>query len=156
VIYFIINDSDTAIKIGYTSSDPLKRLESLQVGHHERLQLLAVTEGDQAAEMRLHSIFADDRLNGEWFRPSDYLTSTIRFLGEEQPKRERPERRPKTIEERRADASERKRRSRARIGNGPPRKRPITEQQRKANTERQRRHRATVFAREIVTCNVLP
>ena len=84
MIYFIANESDTAVKVGYTSSNPLSRLAGLQTGHHEKLRLIAVTEGDEAAERRLHSIFASDRLEGEWFRPSEYLYATIDFLGEAQ------------------------------------------------------------------------
>jgi hypothetical protein len=82
LIYFIATESDSAVKIGYTSTNPISRLAALQTGHHEKLRLIAVTEGDEAYERQLHSIFEDDRLEGEWFRPSEYLQATIKILGD--------------------------------------------------------------------------
>ena len=32
-------------------------------------------------EARLHHLFRRDRLYGEWFKPSERLLQTIRFLG---------------------------------------------------------------------------
>lgn len=88
MIYFIATKSDNAIKIGYTASDPLSRMASLQTGHHEKLRLIAVTEGEPSDEHRLHSIFADDQLYGEWFRPSEYLSATIEIMGEPAPSKD--------------------------------------------------------------------
>ena len=83
MLYFISNESNTAVKIGYTSNDPVLRLVDLQTAHYERLRLIAVTEGELEGERQLHSIFEDERLQGEWFRPSEYLMATIKFLGDE-------------------------------------------------------------------------
>lgn len=71
MIYFIATESDSAIKIGFTLNNPLVQLNTLRSGHHEKLRLVAVMEGDEAEERRLHRVFADDQLEGEWFRPSN-------------------------------------------------------------------------------------
>lgn len=87
MIYFIQGRETFNIKIGYTRRDADRRLRELQTGSHEVLFLLAVIEdGDEEHERLLHQRFADNRLEGEWFKPSlDLLryiakeTSVIRY-----------------------------------------------------------------------------
>lgn len=65
-VYFVA--ADGAIKIGY-SANVSKRMAQLQTGAACKLQLLAVHAGaDRGVEKRLHEIFKDYRLEGEWFR----------------------------------------------------------------------------------------
>lgn len=69
MIYFI--RSGSFVKIGYCAGDPKLRLGQLQVGNPEPLRLVAVKEGDQAAEARWHAMFDHLRVRGEWFRWDD-------------------------------------------------------------------------------------
>ncbi|NNF55154.1 MAG: GIY-YIG nuclease family protein [Acidimicrobiales bacterium] len=72
---YLIGDEQGAVKIGI-SHDPVERLASLQTGHPESLVLLSKvsyrTSADaRAAETNLHTVFAAQRMNGEWFDLSD-------------------------------------------------------------------------------------
>src|ERR1017187_10363786 len=65
-VYFIA--ADGAIKIGY-SADVSKRMAQLQTGAACKLRLLAVYHNvTNATEKRLHAVFSEHRLEGEWFR----------------------------------------------------------------------------------------
>lgn len=78
-IYFIQNETNKAIKIGF-ASDVESRRRALQTASPDRLILLGSIEGDMARERELHREFADLRLVGEWFRPSPKLMDRIRWL----------------------------------------------------------------------------
>lgn len=78
-VYFAqAGDARGAIKIGI-SGDVKKRLESLQTGNHLPIRLLASFEHAHAAriESELHALFADCRLEGEWFRCDDRIFEAI-------------------------------------------------------------------------------
>ena len=62
---------DYAVKIGVTDRDVENRLAELQTGNPRKLRIVRVLEGDEAEERRLHELFAEERLLGEWFRLSD-------------------------------------------------------------------------------------
>ena len=66
MIYLIVNRKENICKIGY-SNNPKKRLNELQVGNSNELQLLKTIEGNQQQEAILHSLFFDFNLRGEWF-----------------------------------------------------------------------------------------
>lgn len=53
------------VKIGY-AKDPIRRLQTLQVAHHEQLLLLAVDV--TASEGEFHEMFKHLRIRGEWYR----------------------------------------------------------------------------------------
>ena len=55
------------VKIGF-SINPEERLETLQAGNPLALALEAVVPGSARDEKRLHAVFADGRMTGEWFR----------------------------------------------------------------------------------------
>lgn len=57
------------VKIGF-STDPDKRLRELQTGSPFKLRLVKTYPGNRALERRLHGLFSDVRLHGEWFRVS--------------------------------------------------------------------------------------
>lgn len=76
-------DGSALVKIGFTSSNPLQRLRSLQTGSPLPLRLWAYVEGTEALEAALHSTFAELRSHGEWFFVQDKLYAFLRYLGEE-------------------------------------------------------------------------
>ncbi len=76
-IYFIQAVSGGAVKIGTTSQRVGSRLNQIQTGHPEPLQLLGWLPGGRGVESRIHAIFADERLRGEWFAATPRLTSFI-------------------------------------------------------------------------------
>lgn len=80
MIYFIQRGGiDGPIKIGY-ALNPDKRLVTLQTASPERLALLATDLGDRHREAQLHFHFAECRISGEWYEPSDSLRTLIREL----------------------------------------------------------------------------
>lgn len=71
--YFIV-EGTSRVKIG-VSSNPLRRLATLQTGNSFRLELVCTLHGNR--EKELHTQFARYRVDGEWFN----LSSTIsRFI----------------------------------------------------------------------------
>lgn len=77
MIYFMQDSKTHAIKIGYSAGGGEARKGALQTGNAHPLVLLAEVPGDQAAERDLHDRFHEDRLCGEWFKPSPGLVSYI-------------------------------------------------------------------------------
>jgi hypothetical protein len=74
-VYFIQAGSDGPIKIGWASVVG-KRLTALQTSHWEELTLLATIPcSDKSEEGRIHSMFAQERMRGEWFRASERLVA---------------------------------------------------------------------------------
>jgi hypothetical protein len=78
MIYFIRCGAKGPIKIGFSASNPLGRLGSMQTAHHVSLTLVACMEGTGADEKELHARFKHLRLRGEWFRPQPDLVAFIR------------------------------------------------------------------------------
>jgi len=70
--YFISDGS--SIKIG-RSTNPLKRLRSLQTAHHTPLSLVLTLDGDR--EQEFHTRFAKDKHRGEWFAIQCFLASRL-------------------------------------------------------------------------------
>lgn len=71
-VYFIRAPSGY-VKIG-SARDPVERMNALQVGHHEKLDIMAAFEcGDGIVpavvlERTLHEMLAPLRIQGEWFK----------------------------------------------------------------------------------------
>lgn len=67
-LYIIQSDVTGAIKVG-RSSNPARRLDSLQTGSPHRLRLLAWYEGKGDEERKIHRLLMRHRLkvDGEWF-----------------------------------------------------------------------------------------
>lgn len=74
-VYFIQQGEDGPVKIGYTTSIQ-NRLASLQTGSPYELKLLGFYEGTIEQEKTLHQLFAEERINGEWFDPTPELLAT--------------------------------------------------------------------------------
>jgi hypothetical protein len=75
-IYFVEAVGQDRIKIG-KADDPETRVRQLQTGSAVELRLLAVTLGQPSLEAELHAAFANDRIQGEWFRASNELRDYI-------------------------------------------------------------------------------
>lgn len=65
-IYFI--RAGDMVKIGFTRSDPRRRVAALQTGNAEHLRLLTYIAGHSKMETELHDLLRDHRVRGEWFR----------------------------------------------------------------------------------------
>lgn len=74
MIYFIYHNGH--IKIGF-STDPWRRLASLQTAHYQQLDMLATMPGEQADEREIHQRFWKHRERGEWFRDNELLRQFI-------------------------------------------------------------------------------
>jgi hypothetical protein len=77
VIYFVQCGAAGPIKIGYVRKDMRQRLSAMQNGNHEKLRVLACTDGDVPYERALHKRFSASRIRGEWFTPTDELLTLI-------------------------------------------------------------------------------
>lgn len=66
MIYFIRDTLTNHVKIGH-SRNPRKRLNELQTGSVNWLELMACLPGTAEDEAKLHKRFAKDRVRGEWF-----------------------------------------------------------------------------------------
>lgn len=81
-VYFVrfkSGDPTEPIKIGVTAN-MRARMRVLQTASAYPIEVLATIVGDDNVEHRLHRKFAADRLNGEWFRPSEALIAYIASL----------------------------------------------------------------------------
>lgn len=76
-IYFARAGSEGPIKIGFTTSAPAERIASLQTGCPWPISLLAELRGSLREEARLHRMFKDSRLVGEWFAADEALLSLV-------------------------------------------------------------------------------
>lgn len=79
-VYFIGSDAEgdagELIKIG-EAGNPDTRLGGMQTGSPVKLHLLAALPGDCLLEDHIHTVFARDRVRGEWFRNSPALQGLI-------------------------------------------------------------------------------
>ena len=72
--YIIQGDPGTPVKIGRTE-DVDRRLADLQTANPMTLRVLFIHDGDCEAE--LHRLFAEDRIQGEWFH---FSTGIRRYI----------------------------------------------------------------------------
>jgi hypothetical protein len=75
-VYFVC-DALGRIKIGF-SNNVQKRVKALQTANSMPLTLVGTMPGTFATEKALHARFANARIQGEWFQPTDELISFIR------------------------------------------------------------------------------
>lgn len=74
-VYFI-RSGDGPIKIGY-SKNVQRRLKDLQTISPYPLSILATYPGCPSDERRFHRLFAEHRLEGEWFAPHEDILAEI-------------------------------------------------------------------------------
>lgn len=79
-MYAIQAGEDGPIKIGLAAK-PWERLATLQTANPVRLHGRAAWRGSPAEEKALHEMFATDRLEGEWFRPTPEIVGLVEWLG---------------------------------------------------------------------------
>ena len=70
-------ENNKFIKIGY-SEKPNKRIQSLRTSCPIPIKLLGVRTGNRLDEASLHNAFQNDRIHGEWYKPSKDLLDTIK------------------------------------------------------------------------------
>lgn len=87
-VYFIGAAQSGAIKIGFTTGNPLRRLAALQTANCEDLVLLAVVDGSPQLEGEMHRRFAQNNVRGEWFDPTGALGEFVRNLRHGEPRPE--------------------------------------------------------------------
>jgi hypothetical protein len=79
-VYAIQAGESGPVKIGIAKS-PRERLSTLQTAHYEHLHGIAIWRGGRDQEKLLHETFADSRLIGEWFNPTEELLALVDSLG---------------------------------------------------------------------------
>jgi hypothetical protein len=76
-VYFIAAETIGAVKIGFSTQHPTKRLRAMQTGCPAPLKLLAYAPATQEEEAKLHQAFAPLGIHGEWFRNEMKLASLL-------------------------------------------------------------------------------
>ena len=92
MIYFIVNTGkhnqlkdNTCVKIGYsdTMEGITKRRNACQVGNQNKLSILHTEDGDINAEYKLHDMFKDSHIRGEWFKLTEDILDYCRPIKDE-------------------------------------------------------------------------
>lgn len=77
-LYFIQEGTDGAIKIGWTTNDPERRRDNLQIGNSRQLRLLAIVpDVPQEVEFEWHRAYRAHQKRSEWFFPVVGLLEAI-------------------------------------------------------------------------------
>lgn len=79
MVYVIQMIGTNFIKIGYTYYSPRQRLDQLQTGAPLALKILAVLDGDENLEHKLHCNYQQFKTNGgkEWFEMSQEVVEDL-------------------------------------------------------------------------------
>lgn len=77
VVYFIRAGQRGPIKIGFTRNIE-RRIRQLQSGSPQPLRVLGTLPGDRATESMLQALHREQRIRGDWFRPSGDLLAVAR------------------------------------------------------------------------------
>jgi hypothetical protein len=80
MIYFIRQCGTNLVKIGMTQREITKRLAELQTGCGHKLEILAVTEGNDVEEAQYHRMYYEYKAAGgdEWFDLPDEIINQLR------------------------------------------------------------------------------
>lgn len=70
------------MKIGFTGRPVRTRMAEGQTFAHQELTLLAETYGTLADEAKLHRVFSEHRVRGEWFNQNPLLRDLVMHLTE--------------------------------------------------------------------------
>jgi hypothetical protein len=73
LVYIIRAEESRRVKIGYTSTEPVGRLNALQTGSPERLSLVATFPGSMDLERAIHAMLSGSRMHGEWFDDTEHV-----------------------------------------------------------------------------------
>lgn len=77
MIYFLRSGDSNFIKIGYCAGDPITRLKDMQTGNPQQLVLIGCMEGGRFDEKRLHGLFYEYHVRGEWFEHDGFMWDAI-------------------------------------------------------------------------------
>lgn len=77
-VYFMFCEMCDVVKVGFSRDFRVRRRE-LQRGTGHPLRVLGIHPGNRQIEARVHALFAAERVEGEWFRPSRAL---LRYIEE--------------------------------------------------------------------------
>ncbi len=77
MIYFIQGEITRRIKIGFTKGFIEARLNALQIGSPDKLNIVAAQLGNEKDEHQLHIKFDQHRSHGEWFFECDEVFDYI-------------------------------------------------------------------------------
>lgn len=83
MIYFAICPAINRFKIGYTASDPAKRLRTLQTACPDKLLIGLSFNGGTDLERELHCNFRRYRTHGEWFELNEVTSRAIEWIADE-------------------------------------------------------------------------
>lgn len=75
-VYFARAEATTFVKIGYAANVD-RRILHLQAGCPYRLKVVRVVEGDRLLEAAYHTLFADHRIDRDWFYWADAMHSAV-------------------------------------------------------------------------------
>jgi DNA-binding XRE family transcriptional regulator len=78
LVYFMQAGDIGPIKIGFTKSDPRRRLVKLQSDCHEDVRLLGAVYGTLQRERQFHQELSDYKTRGEWFAPHPNVVAAIK------------------------------------------------------------------------------
>jgi hypothetical protein len=78
-------EGDTCYKIGYTKRSPLQRIKEMKTGNASELELIDQYKSKWGTqiESKLHRLFQDKKISGEWFKLSAYDISQFKKLCEQ-------------------------------------------------------------------------
>ena len=78
-------EGDTCYKIGYTKRNPNQRIREMKTGNASELKVIESFQSKWGTqiEAKLHRIFQDKKISGEWFRLTAYDISQFKKLCEQ-------------------------------------------------------------------------
>jgi hypothetical protein len=76
MLYFIRGKESGNIKIGF-STNPDKRKSNLQTAHYEELEFIGIMSGTLEDEARIHEMFAEFNIRGEWFKATPKILEYV-------------------------------------------------------------------------------
>jgi hypothetical protein len=77
-IYFIQAHGDGPIKIGFTASNPRRRMVEIQVSCPWPIKLLGAIEGTVSQEKQIHLVLGRFKTSGEWFEPHPIVIAAVK------------------------------------------------------------------------------
>lgn len=81
-VYWIADDEDSPVKVGWTRGDAARRLHDIQIGCWATLRVHGQIEALRYREAEFHSALAEHRIRGEWFEREPTLAYFAPMVGE--------------------------------------------------------------------------
>ena len=77
---YLMYSSPSKVKIGHTIGHVLGRLNTIRNDLHRSVILMGYVTASPELELALHKLFADTRLDGEWFQHEPILDTLARTM----------------------------------------------------------------------------